>query len=184
MKKIFISIADCISLFGCGKNNSNTAVDQTQNKAEIKTENWQVIHAKDEMRGSENNWLATRSTNNADLSFPYDGENRLQLDVVDVGKTEQRLFLTIDKGQYDCASYGCDIVVKFGNAPLQIINFTRYDVPGNDGRILIYSPNSNFFIKNLENFNQITIEVPFYKDGTRQFKFDTSGFKKRLREIQ
>lgn len=173
-----------MSLLGCDKNNSNRAVDKTQNKKELKAENWQVIHAKDEMRGLENNWLATRSTNNADLSFPYDGENRLQLDVVDVAKPEQRLFLTIDKGQYDCASYGCDIAVKFGNSPIQIVNFTRYDVPGNDGRTLIYSPNSNFFIKNLENFNQIIIEVPFYKDGTRQFKFDTSGFKKRLSEIQ
>lgn len=184
MRKAYIAIILCIGLLGCSKDNNNEVKEQIKNELPLATGNWEVIHAKDEMRGLENKWLAIRSLNSADLSFPYDGQNNLQLDVVDVGKPEQRLFLTIDKGQYDCASYGCDIAVKFGSSPLQIIRFIKYDVPGEDGRTLIYSLNSDFFIKNLERFNKIIIEVPFYRDGTRQFTFNTSGFKKQLDEIR
>lgn len=174
-----ILLASMVCLVGCSENKSQTEEeflnDLKQKEAEIK-KTWDVVVSKDEMRGTELKWLAVRSENYAGLEFPYDGKNKLQLDVLDSKSDSPRIFLTIDKGQYDCETYGCSAYVKFGNAPVQSISFMPHNTSGGDGTILMLKGNSDAFMSNIRKFNKITIELPFYRQGTRQFIFDTTGF--------
>ncbi|MDV7379930.1 hypothetical protein R4466_04800 [Acinetobacter baumannii] len=193
MKKI-IFIFLIISLVGCTKSESNlsseksakNAVNSTNEKVQnsvVEKNNWQLKVSKDEMREVETKWLSTISLNNADLSFPYDGDNHMHLDILDSKSGQPRIFLTIDKGQYDCGRSVCNSYIKFGNSPVQMADFSVHDVAGGDGKILIFNGNSDAFLKNIRRINNIIIEVPFYRDGSRQFKFDTSGFNEAEKRI-
>lgn len=176
MNKFIILFSIAIGLIGCSKVDKNESSTNSIN-SEKRTENgWEVIINKDEMRQQEKKWLAVRSENNADLQFPYDGENHLQLDILDSKTNEPRIFFTIDKGQYDCGRYGCDAYIKFGANPVQHIELSIHDVQGTDGKILAFHGNTAAFITNIRKFNSIIIEIPFYRNGTRQFKFNTAGF--------
>lgn len=180
MKKLILFTVICFGLVGCSKDSNTKQDNETTSKSEVKKESntgkWRLVVSKDEMRNTESKWLALSSDNNADLSFPYDGVNRLNIDILDSKTDEPRIFVSIDKGQYDCESYGCSAAVKFGNAPIQYLTFQKYEVSGGDGTILVFSGNSKAFLSNVRNFNSIIIELPFYREGTRQFKFDTSKF--------
>ena len=122
MKKVLF-LAVMVGLAGCEKsenaNQPNIAKDEIRPSIESREGEWRVVVNRDEMRNTESRRLALRSGNNADLDFPYDGENRLQLDVLDSKRGSARIFLTIDRGQYDCGSYGCSVSVKVGNNPVQ-----------------------------------------------------------------
>lgn len=180
MKKI-IMLFTVATLLGCSK------PDQTQiiNKAEIEQpkSSWQVVVSKDEMRETNSKWLATRSENDAELEFPYDGPNKLQMEVLDSKLKNPRIFFTIDKGQYDCGHSTCYGAIKFGSTPVQEVTFKEYDVSGNDGTILIFEGNTNALLSNIRKFEKITVELPFYRNGTRQFKFSTLGFNEAEKEI-
>lgn len=171
MNKIILVTFVGLLLVGCGKKSGDHAQSQTP-----KIETWQVTSYKDDMRGTSNKWLTLRSDNSADLNSPYNGDNRLQLDVLDSKSSNPKVFITIDKGQYDCGKYGCYSAVKFGNNPIQYLTFNEHDAAGSDGKILEFSDNSKAFVQNIRAFKNIIIELPFYRNGTRQFHFSTSGF--------
>ncbi|MDM1764573.1 MULTISPECIES: hypothetical protein [unclassified Acinetobacter] len=187
MKKVLL-LGLLVWLVGCSnnddtKNQSTISESQNEPSMESKIGKWRPVVSKDEMRNTESKWLALRSENNADLDFPYDGNNKLQLDILDSKTNDPRIFLTIDKGQYACEEYGCFSAVKFGNSPIQYLTFKEYDTQGGDGTILIFSENSKVFLENIRRFNSIIIELPFYSNGTRQFKFDTSKFNEAERGL-
>lgn len=189
MKKILIAgvIGFGLILSGCGKSEAEKAketVEMNEIDIESKTGEWQVVVNRDEMRNTESKWLALRSSNNADLNFPYDGENRLQLDILDSKSGSARIFLTIDKGQYDCGSYGCSVSIKFGNNPVQDVRFHEYDTQGSDGTILVLDGGSSKpFLQNIRTFKTIIVEVPFYSNGLKQFKFNTKKFNEAEKQI-
>lgn len=179
---------------GCSKKDNNlSAEDEARNAInsandaletqEVEKKNWEVVVSKDEMRGIESKWLATASINNADLNFPYDGENHLYLNVLDSKTDAPRIFLIIEKGQYDCEEYGCNSYVKFGNNPVEMVDFSIHNTDGGDGKILSFKGDAKNFLNNIRKFNSITIEIPFYRDGSRQFKFDTSSFSEAEKRI-
>ncbi|MDX8157837.1 hypothetical protein [Acinetobacter pittii] len=186
MKKICFASVLVLALVGCGNSDnrqpSSASADKKESSIESKTGKWRIVISKDEMRKTESKWPSLRSDNNADLKFPYDGENRLTIDILDSKTDEPRIFLTIDSGQYDCNEY-CYTAVKFGNSPIQYVNFQKYETSGGDGTILIFTENSKAFLENIRKFNSIIIELPFYSNGTRQFKFDTSKFNEAEKEI-
>ena len=177
MKKTIL-LALVAGLAGCGGNKGPSEEEFLRDIREAEAKKtWEVVVSKDDMRGTELKWLAVRSENNASLEFPYDGQNKLQLDVLDSKTNSPRIFLTIDKGQYDCDSYGCSAYVKFGNSPVQSITFIPHNTSGGDGTILkLKSGGEEAFMSNIRNFKKITVELPFYRQGTRQFIFDTTGF--------
>lgn len=198
MKKVVL-ILMVLGLFGCEKVDNDKAIEQraklalneannivesekTANKSEHKN-NWEVIVNKDEMLNKEKKWLSIVSENSANLSFPYEGENYLRLDILDSKDSNPRIFVRINKGQYDCGLNGCYSLVKFGNNPAQQLDFNKHDTPGGDGTILSFSGNSVAFLKNVRKFNTIIIELPFYRDGTRQFLFKTAGFNEAEKNI-
>lgn len=172
MKKLYF-LAMMVGLSGC--NEPVQKNDITETKSTV-GETWQLSVSKDEMRGVTDKTAYLRSNNSADLAFPYDGDNRLSI-YVSGSKNDPTILLKIDNGQYDCSRRnGCDLAVKFGNSPIQYINFQVVDYQGSDGTILRHYGDNQFIFKNLLTYKKTIIEVPFYKNGTRQFVFNTSGF--------
>lgn len=187
MKKLLLGLVVGLGLAGCDQPPSNKIeseknINQTGSH-ESKNGKWKTIVHEDEMRGTKSKWLALRSDNNANLDFPYDGENHLNLDILDSKTGKPRIFLTIDKGQYDCDEYGCYLPIKFGNSEIQTLTFKKYETQGSDETILIFSQNSQAFLQNIRNFRTMVVEIPFYRSGTRQFKFDLSNFNDAEKEI-
>ncbi|WP_151824587.1 membrane lipoprotein lipid attachment site-containing protein [Acinetobacter bereziniae] len=185
MKKILM-LGFVLALTGCSnseQSNTDSKLDKKETKANMENGKWEIIESKDEMRNITTRWVALRSENNADLRFPYDGDNKLQLDILGSKNNDPTIYLTIDKGQYDCADYGCYVAVKFGNSTIQNLTFQQYDAAGTNGKILIFTDNSKAFLENIRNLGSLTIELPFYSDGRRQFKFDTSKFNEAERKI-
>lgn len=183
MKKIiaFFTIA---MLLGCSKQEPVALVEQVEQfEPEQPKPNWEVVVSKDEMRETDFKWLATRSENDADLGFPYDGANKLQIDVLNSKSGNPRIFFTIDKGQYDCGRSGCYGAIKFGSNPVQEVSLREHDTSGSDGTILIFEGSPEALLSNIRKFENITVELPFYRNGTRQFKFNISGFNEAEKEI-
>ncbi|MFY0040620.1 hypothetical protein [Acinetobacter baumannii] len=150
----------------------------------VEHETWKVVSHKDEMRETEDKWLSLRSDNSADLSSPYNGDNRLTLHVIDSKTKSPEIVLIIDDGQYDCDSmYGCYISTKFGNSKIQELHFTVDNYDGSSGRVLRFQGKSDAFVQNIRAFKQIMVEIPFYKDGHRQFKFNTNGFSEKEKSL-
>lgn len=184
MKKIILLSLVAI-LVGCQKSDEpkQNLSNSSEPTIELSEDTWQVYTDKDEMRESEAKWLALRSENSANLDFPYDGENHLTLHIYDSKTKEPSVFLIIDKGQYDCGQYGCYGAIKFGKTTVQEISFREHDVSGSNGTILRFDGNVDAFLSNVKRFKEITVELPFYRSGVRQFKFNTSGFTEAEKNI-
>lgn len=179
IKNLIATLVVGFSVVACTPSSPHKEKEDVQKISEVqqpKTGAWTVIYHKDEMRNKETRWLGLESENSANLDFPYDGANFLTMEILDSKTNNPRIFFTIDKGQYDCGNYGCAAAVKFGSTPVQEIELREFDTTNTKDPVLIFSGNSEAFLSNIRRFDEIIIEIPFYRDGTRQFKFLTTGF--------
>ncbi|MGQ0476270.1 MULTISPECIES: hypothetical protein [Acinetobacter] len=184
MKKLILSFITAVALGGCDQSSdSNKKITSSNQNTQVKENTWQLLSSKDEMRGTETKWLSLRSENSAGLDFPYDGINYLTLDILNANTDDTKIFLTIDRGQYDCGKYGCYGSIKFGNTTVQDITFHPHDYAGSDGTMLVFRGNTQAFKQNIGKFNEIIIELPFYKNGSKQFKFKTNGFNENVKKL-
>jgi len=170
MKKLLAIGLMGLSLIGCAKPQENSV--KTEVQVEEKLPRWEVITSKDEMRKTEQKFLAIESDNSADFKFPYDGGSKLTLVLADTKSDEPRVVLVIDKGQYDCSIRACYGAAKFGESPVQDLEFQE----GATKEILVFTGNSKAFVANIRKFKKVIIELPFYQEGNQQFTFNTEGF--------
>lgn len=177
MKKL-VFLALLLGLVGCVKPQESSV--KTETRAEETPPRWEVITSKDEMRKTEQKFLAIESDNSADFKFPYDGGSKLTLVLGDTKGDEPRIVLVIDKGQYDCSIHACYGAAKFGESPVQDLEFQE----GVTKEILVFTGNSKAFVSNIRKFKKVIIELPFYQEGNQQFTFNTEGFSAEELKIQ
>lgn len=201
MKKIVI-LSMVAVLSGCDKNENTKAVIETHSKPKVENEykksgeskydgnkaiklppisdpitgSWHIVSHFNEEQEKLIRWAVLRSENNAKLDSQDNAENRLQLDILDSSTMTPKIFLTIDKGQYDCEGSLCSISVKFENDPIQHFTFSKHEPQVNGGIVLILSQNSHEFLDNIRKYNYLSLEVPFQKNAVHQFKFNISKF--------
>lgn len=202
MKKILI-LSMVAVLSGCDKNENTKTVVETHTKTKVENEyknsgeskydgnkaiklppisdpitgSWHIVSHFNEEQEKLIRWAVLRSENNEKLDSQNNGENRLQLDILDSSTMKPKIFLTIDKGQYDCESNLCSISVKFENKPIQHFTFSTYEPQVNGVIVLILSENAQEFLENVRKYNYLTLEVPFHDNGVHQFEFNISKFK-------
>ncbi|WDZ50174.1 hypothetical protein LF296_12675 [Acinetobacter vivianii] len=201
VKKILI-LSLVAFLLGCDKNENTKAVVEENSKPKVENEynkplnssyegdksiklppisepvtgSWHIVSLFNEEQEKLIRWAVLRSENNAKLDFQDNGENRLQLDILDSSTVKPKIFLTIDKGQYDCEGNLCSISVKFENNPIQHFTFSKHEPQVNGGIVLILSENAQEFLENVRKYNNLTLEVPFHDNGVHQFEFNISKF--------
>lgn len=163
LKTDTISHIDTASHIDTGKKITDTA----------KISAWNFHEDVNKMDDSKIYYAELASTNQLDLSPPYDGSNSAN---IEIRKKEgsNNVILLIDKGQFITGVDGTTIRVRFDeNKP------ERYDCSqsaDDDPKVLFINSTSRF-ISRLKKSKKMIIEATLYQDGNQQMEFNTSGFK-------
>lgn len=134
---------------------------------------WRYNQNRDEMRDTTSYYANLDSTNSIDLLSPYNGGSKLTIAVYSADDNLiKSAGLLLSKGMINCnKGEPCKVNVKFDNGKIQELHTSLladdYDVLG------ISSPKS--FVQSMKMAKNLIIEVPLYKNGEKQFKFDLSG---------
>lgn len=147
---------------------------QATESENVKPKNWQYETSKDEMRGIESRFATTVSTNTVDFDFPYNGGSKLILALRKRG-SEVDVMVTITKGQILCGIRSCEAAFKFDNGAVQSITMSEPDNHSSDMLFVSYDKTETNIINQLKDSKKLVIEVPFYREGKKQFTFDVSG---------
>ncbi len=154
----------------------STAMPSTTNSELYQSASWEYGSQRDEMRGEVTKWATLKSPTDLNLSPPYDGENTAELTV---WSSAGEATLSVTKGQFTCRS-GDMLSVKFDDGPVYQYR-CREPEDGNSKSLYIAS---NFeplagqpasMVDGIAKAKKVTIEVPFYQDGSKQLTFNVAG---------
>ena len=126
---------------------------------------WSYGSSSDEMRGSRTNWACIDSTNSFEFGFPYGGGTRGSICLRYHTNNSPEIIVLASRGQISC--YDCIIGVRFDAHVVNSYSPHRSD----DGQAL-FLPRA--FLTDLRGSplaDRVIIEIPFYRDGVRQFIF-------------
>lgn len=172
--RALISIS-CL-LAGCASPLPDTAQDKRPNGnagtsiKDMSSNTWVFKTSSDAMSGSTGYSSSIWSLAPVELPYPYQGAQKLTLQVGKNTRGESYALVGIPKGQFSC--YKCDIRIKFddagsglwsANAPLEMPGF-----------MLITGPTR--FIEQVKSSMRVAIEVPFFNSGKKVVEFKTDGF--------
>lgn len=146
---------------------------------------WYVSYTNDEMRNTSTKFMGITSTNTEEFDFPYQGGSKLLI-TLRSDKTElkpdqkpsdlklKEAMVIISKGMFTCQSYdNCFVSAKFDSNPIE-----KYTVlkPTDHSSNVFFIKNEKKFIKQIMESKKLIIEATFYKEGSKQFKFNLEGF--------
>ena len=80
-------------------------------------------------------------------------------------------FLDLENAQFSCSPPLCDVSMKFDNGKVLELKAA----PGKDSNNTLYVQGPNQFVATAKLASRLIVEVPVYKQGKSQFKFDVSG---------
>lgn len=192
MKRIII-LAALIGLAGCGKKSeddmkggeaplSNQATPNVPIEKPIESQplsNWTYDESKDEMRNIESKFASISSDNQAQFNFPYDGGSNLTITLRKRTNEPSEIMFVVSKGQYSCdtISDNCYASVKFDDNAIESI---ALDAPADHSSDVLFiksTRDTESFIKSLLRSKSVIVELPFYQEGKKQFKFSPDGLK-------
>ena len=150
---------------------STTQATESEN---VKPKNWQYKTTKDDMRGTTTNFATTVSTNTVNFDFPYSGGSKLLLTLRETGN-QKDVIVTISKGQILCDIRGCDLSFKFDDGAVQSITMSEPDNHSSEALFVMYDKTEDKIINQIKSSKKLIVEVPFYREGKKQFAFDVSG---------
>lgn len=138
---------------------------------------WSYAKVPDEMRKTTAFRARLISLNSHQFTFPYSGGSRLSLVVwfhkdrpEDVDRHDISLFLS--KGQFSCHSNDvCAIHVKVDDGEIEPFSAELSD---DFGLMWLTGNGQARLLEAFKSGKQLTIEVPVYQHGERQFKFGLS----------
>lgn len=131
---------------------------------------WSYSTSTDEMRGHTVEMATIESISTITQEPPYARPARLQATVTRSDKGQGFMF-ELTEGQFLCAAKLCDVSMKFDSG--QIIELKA--APAADTNSVLYVQNPNLFVATAKMAKALIIEVPVYRYGKAQFKFDVSG---------
>lgn len=136
--------------------------------------NWQRIDKSDELRQITITSLTLESDNLIDLRHPYGPKASARLVVANMPNGYAKVALQASDGQIVCSP--CAVVARFDDKEPQ-----RYHAQtiGHSRRMLSFSQGR--ILGDLIASDALIIEIDFYPDGPKQFKFTTSGLTRDTR---
>ena len=133
---------------------------------------WTYRSSRDDMRNIDILTASNRSINCQEFAFPYSGCQYMFLNVRRKNGKVVDVYLVVEKGQILCHVTDCMGSLKFdGNSidTLSLLPTEDYD------SAVVFVKYYAAFYKNILKSRRVVIELPFYKEGSRQFTFDLSG---------
>ena len=132
---------------------------------------WYQYERKDELRGTTDRFATVTSENSVSFDFPYCCDSRLKITVRKTAQYGQDVIFQISDGQFTCGIYDCKGMISIdGRAETLSLN-TSSD---HDSKVL-FAKYPAAIIKRLKSSEKVIVELPFYREGNRQFKFNTQG---------
>lgn len=137
---------------------------------------WRYRAINDEMRGSKVQFAELKSSNRAELDFPYRGGSSLEINIRKRNSEEESdVFLWIDRGQIPCHSE-CVIYTKFDEDEVKSWSGSG---PVSYKSNMIFIENSTEFIERIKTSKKLILEVKIFDYGGFQYKFNTGGLRCR-----
>ncbi len=155
---------------------SEESAESNKSKFDIANEDskkskWTNFETTDELRGSRNKFSTVTSLNSAKFAFPYCCDSRLKISVRETKQYGEDVIFQISDGQFKCGLYGCSGMISFdGNAE----NLTL-STPESGSSKVLFAKYPKPIIKKLKSSEITIVELPFYKEGPHQFRFETFG---------
>ncbi len=131
---------------------------------------WDYSRRRDEVRNGEIIEARVRSTNTVDLDFPY-GTVGLTIHVRKHPEWGQDVMFIVDKGQILCRIDGCSGTVNFDGSTEKL---SLNESADNDSSV-VFASYGPAIIDKLKRSKSVIVELPFYSNGNRQFRFETAG---------
>lgn len=133
---------------------------------------WKYDVHEDEMSGKPLRRAMLVSETTYNFAFPYHGGTICVLRIAEHPRRGLSVAVTINKGQFVCHSFtGCRITVRFDDRPP--IKFRGVEPEDYSSTMIFFEPEKKF-LKEIKNSKEMWIELPFYREGRRVFKFNTS----------
>jgi hypothetical protein len=144
-----------------------------ENGAGAENGNKWVYRTRDDAMRSQRLLFATETSTNAVLfSEGVGGASRLTLGIRSLRANEDDAYLVIDNGQFHCGIGNCKISAKFDDKQVETFEV----VPPKDGAPdQLYVMRSAAFLEDLKRSKKAIIEAEFYRDGPKQFTFNTAN---------
>ncbi|AHF77893.1 Phage protein [Sodalis praecaptivus] len=143
----------------------------------IRVDAWDYKETKDEMRGVREYSAYLESLNSKEFQFPYNGGSKLSIVMIsqdDKITKKSGFFLT--KGQFFCQQEdNCKAHAKFDNGNIIELNLRI----GKDNSNVAAVEEPRGFAESIYLSKTMIVEVPVYREGPTQFKFNLDGSKWR-----
>ncbi len=130
---------------------------------------WKYDESVDKMRNEKSFYAVLPSDNSIEFKFPYNGGSNLLITLGKKGKNSSMAMLSITKGQFSNLN-GNTLSAKFDKNKIESFEFI---IPKNSKRNVLFISDLTF-VEKIKKSKKLTLEVPFYGDGSRQFEFDSS----------
>ncbi|MGQ5702795.1 hypothetical protein ACUJ46_12165 [Sandaracinobacteroides sp. A072] len=142
-------------------------------ESEKQSAKWKYTMRNDELRNKPIVTAFVDSENSANFDFPYHGDNRLTIAIRQNPEWGTDLIFRINRGQILCNSYSspCKGNISFdGN----IEQLTFLEAADNSSET-VFAKYPAALIRKIRAANQVIVELPFYREGSQQFTFETAG---------
>lgn len=176
---------ECYDSVFKGGNHSADSRELKAEQGEIKSDSssdddkgknaWGYSEVKDEMRG-KTSYIALRfSSNTINQNPPYDGDTYSFVGLYRFSNDRNVIAFGLNKGLFMCGAAKCKIPVKFDDGKIE--TYTMNVLAGTDkGTLFIDSPKIvKEFSAKLKKAKKLSVELPIYIVGNKQFTIDVSG---------
>lgn len=187
MKKSLL-VAALYALSGCEPHEASQNDSAEHQHIPEAPKGWSYDVSKDDMRGTTR-WAANlRATDMPLLDFPYEGGSPASISIgqsSDEGPFDEGAYLVFSHGQLECGQV-CYLSAKFDNGKVFEIASPRQDCGQdqcvnlsirNDIDDLVNGKPPRSFAREMINAKMLVLEVPIYKFGNYQFKFNIENLK-------
>lgn len=147
---------------------------QTKSKVEAKKSPWTASEQTDEMSGDVFYFNETKSLNEIEFTFPYQGGSTFGLTVRGKAGQTPEVILTVSKGQFMTSLSGSEYLrLKFDEE--EVIKVT-YNSAADGSAETIFLNSTSMVLKKLAAAKKLKVEAPFFQDGRQIIEFDVDGF--------
>ncbi|MBX7458310.1 hypothetical protein K3152_08640 [Qipengyuania sp. 1NDH17] len=132
---------------------------------------WSVSEQKDELRGTTDRFAEVTSNNSVRFDFPYCCDSRLRMTVRKTQQYGEDVIFQISDGQIVCRIRDCAGMISIDGKP-ERLSLNR---SADGDSTVVFAQYPAAIIRKLKSSEKVIVELPFYREGNRQFKFDTAG---------
>ena len=133
---------------------------------------WVYASEPDKMDGRVIKTATLQSANTVAFKFPYQGEQRGELELRVHPRYGRDVSLSVAKGQFLCRFDGCSVVIRFDDGRPQTYSAAE---PADHSTTTLFIRNYTNFVAAFRRAKKVVIEATFYQEGTRAFEFNVAG---------